>query len=157
VEEEMRKTTILAAALLCWAGSLEAENQHAGQPAPAQVTTDTLRALLAAFNAHDLDRIMEFFADDCELRMPRGKEPGGTRYIGKAAVRDGLASRFAGIPNVHYGEDEHWVAGERGVSTWLLTGTSRQGEEIRVRGVDLLTFRNGKVLEKDSYWKIVER
>jgi len=30
------------------------------------VTTATLKAFLAAFNAHDPDAIMEFFADDCE-------------------------------------------------------------------------------------------
>ena len=69
---------------------------------------------------------MEFFSDDCELCMPRGKEPWGTRYVGKPAVREGLATRFAGIPDVHYGEDSHWMAGNLGVSTWLLTGTTKQ-------------------------------
>jgi ketosteroid isomerase-like protein len=120
------------------------------------VTIATLKALLAAFNAHDLDAIMGFFAEDCELCLPRGKEPWGTRYLGKAAVREGLATRFAGIPDVHYGEDEHRVAGDLGVSTWLLTGTTRTGEPVRVRGVDLLEFRGGEVIRKDSYWKIVE-
>ena len=117
----------------------------------------TLKAFLEAFNAHDLDAIMGFFADDCELCMPRGAEPWGTRYVGKAAVRAGLASRFAGLPDVHYGDDSHWMAGDRGVSTWLLTGTTREGEAIRVRGVDLLEFRGGKIVKKDSYWKIVQK
>jgi ketosteroid isomerase-like protein len=121
------------------------------------VTTDTLKQLVAAFNAHDLDAVMAFFADDCELYMPRGKEPSGTHYVGKAAVREGLATRFSGIPNVHYGDDHHWVAGNQGVSTWLLTGTNKAGEDIRVRGVDLLEFRDGKVVKKDSYWKIIEK
>jgi ketosteroid isomerase-like protein len=31
----------------------------------------TLKALCDAFEAHDLDRIMSFFADDCVLEMPR--------------------------------------------------------------------------------------
>jgi len=31
-----------------------------------------LRQLCGAFNAHDLDRIMGLFADDCILEMPRG-------------------------------------------------------------------------------------
>lgn len=121
------------------------------------LTTATLREFMAAFNAHDLDAIMEFFAEDCELCMPRGKDPWGTRFTGKPAVREGLASRLSGIPDVHYGEDSHWVAGDLGVSTWLLTGTTKTGEKIRVRGVDLLEFRNGKVIKKDSYWKIVEK
>jgi ketosteroid isomerase-like protein len=120
------------------------------------VTVATLEAFLAAFNAHDLDEIMAFFADDCELCLPRGREPWGTRYVGKAAVREGLATRFAGIPDVHYGEDEHWVCGSHGVSTWLLTGTTTTGDAIRVRGVDLLAFEDGRIVRKDSYWKIVE-
>ena len=123
----------------------------------APVTVATLKAFLAAFNAHDLDAVMGFFAEDCQLLMPRGTEPWGTRYVGKAAVREGLATRFAGIPDVHYGEDAHWVSGERGVSTWLLTGTTKAGEAIRVRGVDLLEFRDGKIVSKDSYWKIVQK
>ena len=73
------------------------------------ISIATLKRFLDAFNAHDLDAIMEFFSDDCELLMPRGKEPWGTRYLGKPAVREGLATRFAGIPDVHYGEDSHWV------------------------------------------------
>jgi ketosteroid isomerase-like protein len=121
------------------------------------ITIATLKKFLAAFNAHDLDAIMEFFADDCELCMPRGTEPCGTRYVGKPAVREGLATRFVSIPHVHYGEDSHWVAGNIGVSTWLLTGITKTGEHMRVRGVDLLEFRNGKIIKKDSYWKIIEK
>jgi ketosteroid isomerase-like protein len=123
----------------------------------AAVTTATLEAFLAAFNAHDLETIMGFFAEDCEFYMPRGGQPWGTRYVGKAAVREGLATRFAGIPDVHYGEDSHWVSGNHGVSTWLLTGTTKTGERVRVRGVDLLEFRDGKIIKKDSYWKIVDK
>jgi ketosteroid isomerase-like protein len=36
----------------------------------------TLTSLCDAFNVHDLDRIMEFFSDDCVLEMPRGKSSG---------------------------------------------------------------------------------
>jgi hypothetical protein len=39
----------------------------------------------------------------------------------------------------------------------LLTGTAKSGEQVRVRGVDLLEFRNGKLIKKDSYWKIIEK
>jgi ketosteroid isomerase-like protein len=80
------------------------------------VTVEDLKRFVVAFNVHDLDAVMNFFADDCELLMPRGSEPWGQRYVGKAEVRKGLAARFEGIPDVHYGEDEHWVSGNHGVS-----------------------------------------
>ena len=122
-----------------------------------QMTVETLKEILEAFNRHDLDAIMEFFSDDCSFYFPRGPEPWGQRFVGKAQVRAALAGRFKGIPNVHYGEDRHWVAGDRGVSEWTLTGTTTSGVSLKVRGCDLWEFRNGKVTRKDSYWKIVER
>ena len=120
------------------------------------MNVETLRRLLEAFNRHDLDAIMELFHDDCVFYMPRGKGPRGDRYVGKQEVRAGLATRFAGLPDVHYGEDAHWICGNLGVSEWTLTGTRTSGGRVEVRGVDLLEFRDGKVIRKDSFWKIVD-
>lgn len=118
-----------------------------------------LVALCDAFNAHDLDAIMALFADACVLCMPRGTEPHGSRFEGKPAVRAALAGRFAGLPDVHYGEAEHFAdsAALTGMSKWLLTGTAPDGTSRRVRGCDFYSFsRDGLVVAKDSYWKIVE-
>jgi ketosteroid isomerase-like protein len=121
-----------------------------------KLTTDVLRAFLDAFNAHDADAIMSFFADDCVLDMPRGPGPGGRRLVGKEQVREGIQSRLDGIPDVHYGDDRHWLCGDRGVSEWTLSGTQTTGERIEVRGCDLLEFADGKIVVKDSYWKIID-
>ncbi len=115
-----------------------------------------MEQVLDAFNRHDLDAIMRFFAEDCVFYMPRGAGPRGDRFTGKDEVRAGLAKRFAGIPDVHYGEDRHWVCGDNfGVSEWTLTGTATSGQRIDVRGVDLLEFADGKITRKDSFWKIL--
>jgi ketosteroid isomerase-like protein len=101
---------------------------------------------------------MAFFSDDCVLEMPRGDKPWGARFEGKPDVRKALASRFQGLPDVHYGADEHFVDEQTGtgMSKWLLTGTTPEGVGREVRGCDFYTFRNGKVIHKDSYRKIVE-
>ena len=122
----------------------------------ANITYETLKGFLEAFNRHDLDAIMDYFAEGCVFYMPRGSAPRGDRYQGKAQVRAGLATRFEGLPDVHYGDDTHWVCGEFGVSEWTLTGTTLKGKKIQVRGVDLLEFEAGKITRKDSYWKILE-
>jgi hypothetical protein len=60
------------------------------------------------------------------------------------------------VPDVHYGDLRHFATDSMGVSEWLLTGTLRSGKKVKVRGCDHYEFRDGKVLRKDSYWKIVE-
>lgn len=122
---------------------------------PDRPTVELLERFLDAFNRHDLDSIMGYFAEDCVLYMPRGAGPRGDRYVGKDDVRAGLAKRFEGIPDVRYGDDRHWVCGDLGVSEWTLTGTSVSGERIEVRGVDLLEFADGTITRKDSFWKIL--
>jgi ketosteroid isomerase-like protein len=117
---------------------------------------ELLDRMADGFNAHDLDAIMSLFTDDCVFEAPRGPEPGGRRFEGQSAVREGLGMRFTTIPDVHYGGGSHFVAGDRGVSEWTLTGTTLDGVRLNVRGCDIWTFRDDKVVVKNSFWKIVE-
>ena len=75
-----------------------------------------------AFNAHDLSRIMKFFADDCVLEMPKGSKPYGSRFEGKHNMREGLAARFDRRP---LWECRTFVdsGSQTGISKWCLTGT----------------------------------
>jgi ketosteroid isomerase-like protein len=119
--------------------------------------TELMREVLAAFNAHDLDAIMSHFAEDCVFEAPRGPDPWGRRFVGKAEVRTGLAARFEGIPDVSYTDDDHFACGNRGVSEWTISGTTTDGVRIEVRGCDLWFFRaDGTIVRKDSFWKIRE-
>jgi len=74
-------------------------------------------------------------------------------------VRSGLATRFERLPDVHYGNEQHFVddTASTGISKWLLTGTTPTGVKVKVQGCDFYTFgEDRKVTRKDSYWKIVE-
>jgi len=116
---------------------------------------DALKQVLEAFNRHDLEAIMSHFADDCVFESPRGPDPWGRRFVGKDEVRRGLAARFESIPDVHYGDDDHFACGDRGVSEWTISGTTVEGERIEVRGCDLWTFGDdGRLTGKNSFWKI---
>lgn len=120
-----------------------------------QAKIKQLRAVGDAFNRHDLDAIMAAFSDDCVFESPHGPDPWGKRFIGKEQVREGFAARFAGIPDVHYGDGDSFACGNRGVSEWTLTGTTTEGERVEVRGCDLWTFdADNKLTRKDSFWKI---
>jgi len=160
----MKQRALIIVILTCFSVLLGCNNKTTEKTMQTQtslkgmtITVDTLKRILDAFNRHDLDAIMEFFSDDCSFDSPRGPDPWGKRSIGKEQVREALAGRFKGIPDVHYGEDRHWVSGNMGVSEWTLTGTTTSGISLKVRGCDLWEFRNGKVIRKDSYWKIIEQ
>ena len=38
-----------------------------------------------------------------------------------------------------------------------MTGRSADGEVLNYRGCDLYEFRGDKILNKDTYWKLVEQ
>lgn len=123
----------------------------------AEGSVDVLREVLDAFNRHDLDAIMSHFSEDCVFESPRGPDRWGGRFVGIEEVRRGLAQRFEGIPDVHYGDGVHFVCGSRGVSEWTISGTALDGTRIDVRGCDLWTFGDdGMIVRKDSFWKIRE-
>ena len=125
---------------------------------PTERDVEVLRQVLDGFNRHDLDAIMSHFAEDCVFEAPRGPDPWGRRFAGKDEVRRGLVARFQGIPDVHYGDEDHFACGARGVSEWTISGTTVAGERIEVRGCDLWTFGpGGQIVRKDSFWKIRER
>ena len=101
--------------------------------------------LCDAFDAHDLDRIMTFFSDDCVLEMPRGSQPWGSRFEGKGrASETRWRQDFEGLPDVHYGDDEHFVdaAAATGMSKWTLTGTTREGKSEK-RSTAATSTRSG--------------
>jgi ketosteroid isomerase-like protein len=118
---------------------------------------EVMEGITAAFNRHDVNAILAYFAEGGVMELPRGPHPFGARYSGKEEIRAGLVSRFAGIPNVHYGDGRHWACGDFGVSEWTLTGDTPDGRHLEVRGCDHWTFgSDGLIVKKDSFWKIVE-
>src|SRR4029078_2071041 len=92
-------------------------------------TPALLSDINAAFNSRDVDRIMEFFAEDCTFLMARGPEPDGRRVRGKAAVRKVLADRFKVIADMRWDHVDQVIAGSRAVTVWMVTGRWSHGKE----------------------------
>ncbi|CAN5280595.1 hypothetical protein BH10PSE18_BH10PSE18_13700 [soil metagenome] len=117
-----------------------------------------LEGLADAFNRHDADAVLSFFADDCVMELPQGPDPWGRRCVGRAAVHAGVSARFAGLPDVHYGNVAHCVVGQLGISRWTVSGTTPAGESVCADGCDFYFFdTRARVTRKDSYWKIVQK
>lgn len=122
------------------------------------VTSERMRQISAAFNSRDVDRIVECFAEDGVFCLSRGPEPVGRTLRGKAAIRKALADRFLQIPDMRWENEEYILAGDRAVSIWTVRGQGADGEELNYQGCDIYRFGpDGKIVHKNTFWKIVEQ
>ena len=105
------------------------------------------------WNAHDVDGILAMMTDDVVFEASFGKDPWGTRVIGRKALREFLNDMFDRIPDVRWDETRHVAHPDVAVVEWLTTGTPRDGTRYEVEGCDILTLRDAKIAAKRSYRK----
>jgi len=118
------------------------------------VTTQTLEAFSAAWNAHDIDALMSFMAPNCIFETVSGTNVFGNRFEGQDAVRTAFESAWKNFPDAQWLNGKHFVAGDRGVSEWLFVGTGLDGKRVEANGVDIFTFADGKILVKNAFRKM---
>jgi uncharacterized protein (TIGR02246 family) len=122
----------------------------------AAADADVLKLLdtfAAAWNRHDVDGLMACMTDDCVFEAAAGRDVTGARHVGRDAVRRAYAAVFATYSDARWNEPRHFVAGNRAVSEWRFTGTTREGATVEVNGCDIFTLRGGKIAVKNSYRK----
>jgi ketosteroid isomerase-like protein len=113
---------------------------------PAEQVAAVVERFNAAWNAHDLTAAIALTSEDCvfEATFPG---PDGERSTGHAAVRAAWKPIFDDERS-HFTVEESFVAGDRLVQRWRF-----DWGDGHVRGVDLITVRNGLVTEKLAYVK----
>ena len=103
-----------------------------------------------AFNRDDLDAVMAYFADDAFY-----DEFHGTRHHGKGAIRAAFVPQFEGtFGKVRFEEEDYFLDVEAGKAmiSWTCSLETKQGPG-GWRGLDLLRFVDGKLVEKHTYAK----
>jgi len=123
------------------------------------VTLELMKAISAAFNSRDVDRIVSFFAEDGVFCLSRGPEPVGRTLKGKGVIRKALADRFLQIPDMRWENEEYILAPEanRAISVWTVRGKGNDGEDLNYQGCDIYSFdAQDKIAHKNTFWKIVQ-
>ena len=118
-----------------------------------QISSELLQQLFDAFNRHDLDAVLSLMTDDVVFEGAAGAESYGVRFIGHEAVGAAFEGVWKTFPNVQWANDTHFVADGLGVSQWTLTGAREDGVRIEADGVDLFSFRDGKIASKKAFRK----
>ena len=117
------------------------------------ITVATLVAFSAAWNRHDIDSLMSFMSDDCVFQTAAGPESYGARHEGLQAVRTAFESAWINFPDAQWINDRHFVHENFGVSEWTFTGTAADGSRVEADGVDVFTFKDGKIQLKNVFRK----
>ena len=113
-----------------------------------------LREWNRAWDNHDLDGVMDLFHDD--VRFDNWT---GAKVKGKQALRKAWAPWFANHGNFRFIEEETFidVAAQKVLYRWLLSWPSiesgHEGQPEMRRGVDVLHFQDGKIINKFTYSK----
>ena len=118
------------------------------------VSVATLAAFSDAWNRHDVDALMSFMTEDCVFQTAAGPDACGTRIRGAEAVRQAFAAAWATVPDAQWTNGVHFVNGDFGTSQWTFTGTAADGSRIEVDGIDVFTFRDGKIALKNVFRKV---
>jgi ketosteroid isomerase-like protein len=119
------------------------------------VTFERLHEIARAFARHDVDGIVNSFADDGEFRNAKGPDYWGQSFKGKAAIRSYFEPLFASASDVKWIHTSEFICGNRAVTEWHRTATVKSGEKQSWLGCDLYTFRRGLIVMKDTYIKVV--
>lgn len=125
----------------------------------AQGTNAERKAMLdrfvAAWNRHDLDGLMACFTEDCVFWSSAGPHPEGGVFEGYDAVAAASRALFDAFPDAAWTENQATVFGDRALWEWIFVGTGRNGEPVRVRGVDVLELAGDRIRRKNSFRKSV--
>nr|WP_233167888.1 nuclear transport factor 2 family protein [Xylophilus sp. ASV27] len=113
-----------------------------------------MAAFTDAWNRHDIDALMGFMTEDCVFQTAAGPDACGTRHSGSAAVRNAFASAWEAVPDAQWTNGRHFVQGDFGTSQWTFTGTAADGGRIEVDGIDVFTFKDGKIALKNVFRKV---
>jgi ketosteroid isomerase-like protein len=80
----------------------------------ATATVELLEVIGDAFNRHDVDAIVDLFAEDGEFLNATGPEIFGTRHAGKAELREFFSGLMARCPDIRWEPIDNRVSGDKG-------------------------------------------
>jgi CubicO group peptidase (beta-lactamase class C family) len=116
-----------------------------------QMTQATVERFNDAINRQDIAAVAELLHERTVFENTN-PPPDGTRIEGKDAVRAFWEKWFAANRGARFDAEEVIVAGDRCTVRWVYR-KMRDGQPWHLRGVDVFTVRDGKVLAKLSYVK----
>jgi hypothetical protein len=117
------------------------------------LTRELVDSVGDAFNANDIDAVMKHFADDAVFDHALGPEVHGVRFEGAETIRGVFAGLFDRVENVHWETLDCAIVGNKAFCEYRRTSRLKDGGTEDFLSVDILTYRDGLIVHKDTYYK----
>ena len=119
----------------------------------AGITPTLLDAITDAYNRNDIDAVMAFFADDAVFDHAAGPDINGTRFSGLDTIRGIFEGLFNNVESVKWTPIDTRVYGDKAYCEFHRVAKLKSGEIQDFLSIDILTFREGLIIHKDTYYK----
>ena len=106
-----------------------------------------------AVNNHDLEAVVDCFADDYRNKTPAHPDRG---FVGREQVRTNWERIFTGLPDVSARIPRLAIIGDVAWTEWELGGHRADGEEQALRGVIIFGVDSGRFSWARFYLEPVE-
>jgi ketosteroid isomerase-like protein len=101
---------------------------------------------LKAWSDKDVDRLVQFYSEDCVYKDPQTVEG----LHGREALRAYLTGLFGATPPMRYDPEEIWATHNGYCGRWWCT-IGADGEGGRMRGFDLVVLKGDKIALNEVY------
>lgn len=118
-----------------------------------KVTFEKLDEISDAFNRNDINAVMNCFSEDAVFDHASGPDVYGTRFEGKEAIRAVFQGLFVAVENVHWETLDASISGNTAYCKYRRIAKLKSGETQDFLSVDVLTFNDGLIVHKDTYYK----
>lgn len=111
-----------------------------------------------AWSAHDTERILSFFTEDCVYEDVALSSVN----TGKQQLEEFLRIAFAAIPDFRIEPKAAFSTGDRAASEWTMSGTQTgpfpgipaTNKRFSVQGVSIMELQHGKIRRNTDYWSL---
>ena len=119
----------------------------------AGITPTLLDAITDAYNRNDIDAVMSFFAKDAVFDHASGPDINGTRFEGLETIRGIFQGLFNNVESVQWAPIDTRISGDKAYCEFHRIAKLKSGEVQDFLNIDFLTFRDGLIIHKDTFYK----
>ena len=119
----------------------------------AGITPALLDEITDAYNRNDTDAVMSFFAEDAVFDHATGPDINGTRFSGLDKIRSIFQGLFDNVESVHWEPIDTRISGDKAYCEFHRVAKLKSGEIQDFLSVDVLSFREGLIIHKDTFYK----